>query len=469
MFTRLIAWIKGVWNKMIGKETLKTALNVDSIVSSDMATAIQLWCNMYENKATWLNADVKSLNLPASIAADIARMVTIEMKVQIEGSLRGEYLNTEFDKAVMGKIRTAVEFGAAKGGLVFKPYIENNGTITVDFVQADMFYPVRFDGNGDLMAAVFVDQKQLGDRYYTRLEYHDFDNGKCTIRNLAFKSSNKQTLGSQVSLENVPGWELYEPEITIANLEKPLFSYFKYPLANNIDPTSSIGVSCYSRAVNLIQNADEIWSNLVWEFESGKRALYVDILAFGKDDDGKQKLPKNRLYRTLDTGGAEDSFYKEWSPDFREASILSGLDAVLKKIEFECGLAYGTISDPSVEVKTATEIKTSKQRTYTTVTDTQKALQDALEHLVYAMDVYATLYKLSPSGSWTITFDFDDSVVTDKDLQMTQDRSTVNMGAMPKWQFLVRNYRLDEKTAKEWIAETQAEQASVADLFPDQE
>jgi hypothetical protein len=36
----------------------------------------------------------------------------------------------------------------------------------------------------------------------------------------------------------------------------------------------------------LIESADRQWSDLLWEFESGQRALYVDALAFGKDADG---------------------------------------------------------------------------------------------------------------------------------------------------------------------------------------
>jgi A118 family predicted phage portal protein len=459
MFQKILSWIKGVWQKMIGKNTIKKAMQVDIAISTPMAEAIQLWAKLYENKAPWLSKDVKSLNLPAAIAGEIARSTTIEMQVTIEGSARADYLAAQFEKTVMDKIRAEIEYGAAKGGMVFKPYISHNG-LAVDFIQADQFFPVSFDTNGNLTSCIFVDQRKKGDNYYTRLEYHEMIESGCVIRNLAFRSTSSDMLGSQVSLGSVEEWGELEPEATITNIDKPLFAYFRYPLANNVDTSSPLGVSCYARAVDLIKDADIQWSNLLWEFESGQRALYVDVLAFGKDIDGKPKLPNKRLHRTLETGSAEGDLYEEWSPDLRETSILSGLDAILKKIEFSCGLAYGTLSDPNVEAKTATEIKTSKQRTYATLVDTQKALQDSLEHLLYAMNVWATLGSLAPGGIYEITFEFDDSVVVDRTAQFQQDLQLVSAGLMGKVEFRMRNFKETEEIAKTKISEIQTEQPS---------
>jgi len=288
----------------------------------------------------------------------------------------------------------------------------------------------------------------------------------CVIKNLAFKSSSKDSFGQAVPFTEVPAWASLSSEATITGIDKPLFAYFRYPLAYNIDPTSPLGVSCYSRVVDLIEQADLQWSDLMWEFRSGQRAIFVDEMAFKKDPaTGKVVLPQTRLYRGLNQGGqvSDEEMFHEWTPAFREASILSGLDAILKKIEFNCGIAYGTISDPQTVDKTATEIKISRQRTYATVTDTQKALQNALNQLLWAMDVWATLNNLAFRGTYTTVYGFDDSVITDRELQLNQDRQTVSMGAMPKWKFLVRNYGLPEKEAKQWVADFQGEQP--ADFF----
>jgi A118 family predicted phage portal protein len=462
MFAKILQWIREVIQKMIGQSSVKQALNVDVAISSVMAEALNTWSLMYKNEADWLSDYVKSLNLAAAVSGEIARLVTIEMDVEISGSARADYLNEQFER-MEAKLREKVEQGCAKGGMMLKPYISGE-QIAVDFVQADQFYPVSFDSNGNITACVFVDQRTVGSNYYTRLEYHMMTEQGCEIRNMAYRSSSQDTLGQPVPLGSVAEWASIEPQALITGINKPLYAYFRYPLANNIDPLSPLGVSCYSRAVDLIEDADTQWSSLMWEFESGKRAIFVDVLAFGKDSEGNPKLPDRRLYRTLETGSAEGELYHEWTPEFRDASIRSGLDAILKRIEYNCGLAYGTLSDPQTVDKTATEIKTSKQRTYATIVDTQKALEDALEELIYAMDVWATLGNLAPAGTYQTVYDFDDSVIVDKDMQFQQDLRLVNQGIMGKVEFRMRNFGESEEIARAKIAEILAEQPAI-DLF----
>lgn len=466
MFSKLFEWIRSMVSKMFTNQNVKQALGVDVIISQPMASALQLWAAMYKNESPWLNKDVKALGLPASISSEIARMATIEMSVVVSGSPRADFLNIQMER-IVSKLRQYIEFGNAKGGLVFKPFVRD-GIIAVDCIQADMFYPVSFDASGNMTAVIFADVRKQGTHYYTRLESHQFAGNTCTIKNMAYKSSTENALGNQCSLSEVADWSQLQPEATITGITAPLYGYYRYPSANNVDTTSPLGVSCFSRAqdanggVELIKQADEIYSSLVWEFESGKRALYVDELAFEQGTDNKPKLPDRRLYRTLKMSGQigkTDDMFKEWSPAFREASIKSGLDAVLKKIEFACGLAYGVISDAQAVALTATEIKSSQQRTYATVTDTQKAVETALGQLISAMDVYTTLYNLAPRGSYSVVYEWDDSVVKDYTEQFNQDMQMVANGSMSLVELRMRTLGEDEETARKNIGLVRTERA----------
>ena len=69
MFRKILSWVREWIKKMIGKQTVDKALNIEVAFSSKMAEEIELWARMYENKAPWLNADVKSMGLPAAIAS----------------------------------------------------------------------------------------------------------------------------------------------------------------------------------------------------------------------------------------------------------------------------------------------------------------------------------------------------------------------------------------------------------------
>jgi A118 family predicted phage portal protein len=292
------------------------------------------------------------------------------------------------------------------------------------------------------------------------------------VRNKAFRSDSRDTLGVAVSLAEVGDWADLAEEALITGIDRPLFAYFRYPLANNVDPVSPLGVSCYARAVDLIRQADELWSDLLWEFDSGKRALYVDETAFDKNSEGKPILPHKRLYRTLKLSSqvGKDEMFEEWSPDLREENLLRGLNAILKRIEFTCGLAYGTLSDPEEVDKTATEILSSKQRSAATFVDTQKALAEALDQLIYAMNAWCDLEKLAPAGGYDTAYTFDDSLITDRDKQFSQDQQVVGMGAMGKVEFRMRTYGESEEVARQKVAEAQAEAAAATnELFPEEE
>ena len=117
VFTAALDWLKGIWNKMIGTQTIKDVYTVDTVISAEMSEHIRLWADMYLNRAPWLNKDVNSLNLPAAIAGEIARLATVEMRIIVSGSPRADYL-TEQLEPTLRNIRQTVEYGVAKGGVV---------------------------------------------------------------------------------------------------------------------------------------------------------------------------------------------------------------------------------------------------------------------------------------------------------------------------------------------------------------
>lgn len=445
--SKIAEFIKKVIN-ILNRNELKNILNTEIAVSDKMTVAINLWDNMYRDKASWIDEDIHSLNIPASVSSELARLVTIEMKSEITKSSRADFLQAQYDN-VLHDIRNITEFACAKGGLMFKPYV-SDGQIKVDYIQADNFIPTAFDSSGNITAVIFMDKKYKGDKIYTRLEYHKFENGKYIIKNHAYVSSSENDIGKKISLNQVDEWRDLSPETVLDGMEKPLFSYFRMPMANTVDPTSSLGVSVYSRAVELIKDADMQYSRLLWEFESGERALYVDDGAFLRDKNGAIKFPHKRLYRSL---LSNDELFKEWTPTLREQNILNGLNALLRKIEFNVGLAYGTLSDINNVDKTAEEIRSSKQRSYAHVSDIQSELQAALTGLVYAMNVLATLYSLAPEGEYEISFEFDDSIVADRRAEFSEKIQLVSAGIMQNWEFRMWYFGEDEETAKAHISD----------------
>ena len=509
MFSIIFEKIKELIRKLTGtSKSIEQVLHIKPTISSEMIEAIELWGDMYQDKAPWLKEGtlknperVTSLGIPAFIASEKARMCTLEMKSEITALMesveqteentglmieqkqpvgdttRADFLNEQYQKTIMKDIRTQLEYGIAKGGLVIKPYVvmdiddqgEQTAQIVMDYIQADGFYPIAFDASGRITEAAFVQKLVNKDYTYSRLEYHKLDGNTVTVLNKAFRSTNNisgqvsstsSELGTEIQLSEVPDWASLEPEVKINNVDRLLFAYFKMPIANTIDTYSPLGVSAYSRATKLIKDADEQYSRILWEFEGSELAIDIDrdALTLERDKDGNDitvhsKL-QNRLYRKVDMN--EESTYQIFSPPIRDTSLFNGLNNILMRIEDVCELARGTIADVNAEARTATEITVLKQRSYASNAQLQKALENTLKDVVYIMDVYTTLYELAPEGDYDVSFEWDDSIQVDKESEMNKRLALVNAGISNKVEFRMWYFGETEEQAIQALAKGQS-------------
>lgn len=446
---------------MIGYADIQKALGVSIPVSQPMSQAILLWGNMYTNRSPWLTGDNQGLGLPAAVASEHARLVTIEAVYNISGGGLADFLSGQFDK-VRAMMPVYTEFGVASGGGVLKPYVSGNG-IAVDFVQAGDFFPVSFNSSGRMTSVIFPEYRRDGGLLYTRLECHQLKGNEYKIENRAFCSENLSVtvnnimnLGGEIPLGRVEEWADLAPEVVIRGVDFPLFGYMKVPLANNIDPASPLGVSVYSRAASLVQNADEQYGGILWEYKSKETAVQAGAEFFDHDRYGNIIFPKGkeRLFQAFkDTANEEKQLFNVFSPEIRDQSFFNGLNHMLQRIEFNCGLAYGTLSDPQNVDKTATEIKVSKQRSYDTVKSIQNAAETALNDLVRAMAFWAVYGGLAPDGEYSLTYNWDDSIIIDAETKRKHDLEDVAAGILAPWEYRVRNYGEDEETAKSRVPE----------------
>lgn len=429
MFKTLIYWIRTVIQKVFGKDTVKQAAGVEVQISSRMAAAIELWENMYLNTPPWASDTVAPIGLPAAIASEFARLITVEMKAAIEGSPRAKWIDEQFS-AETQDLQSQVEQGLALGGMAFKPYITGTKMLAVDFTPADRFLPTAYSGR-HITGAVFVDRQTSGKWYYTRFEHHDLVGTTYTVRNVAYMSTDAKMLGVQVPLGQVNAWAGLQEEITLGGIARPLFGYFRVPAANNIDRGSPLGTSVYARSVPLIQQADEQWARILWELEGTELAIDISDRAFKLDEKtGDPIVPHKqaRLFRPAALGDMEKPLYQVFSPAIRTSPYFDAFNGILRRIEFNCNLAYGTISDPQNVDKTAEEIRSSKQRSYSAVSSMQRALQSALDGLVYAMDAWATIGGLAPAGAYKTAFEWGDGINDDPEKEFAQRMQLVAAG-----------------------------------------
>ncbi len=446
MFENIKNWILRGIDKMLSKSTIEEALKVKTAISNEMDKAMELWLKVFTNNAPWINKEVGSLQLGASIAEEFARLITLEMKSEVTGSARADFINEYYQKVLLD-INTKLALYNAVGGGYFKPYVKGD-KFYIDYIPQTDCKPLKFDNAGNITSMVFSSQISKGDKIYTRLETHTLNGTSYSIENRAYVTDtyNSSVLGREISLREVAEWQELSEKTVIENIERPLFAYYKVPLTNNIDTKSCLGVSVYHKAIDSIRKADVQASRLDYEYESAERSIYADVQAI-KEENGTAK--KQKLIKTLDAG--EDGFYKEFSPQLRDEGYIRGQNKNKQEIEFQVQLAYGTISDPSMIEKTATEINASKQRSYSAVSKMQAALQSALEHLVYILDVYADLYELAPAGEINTSFDWDDSIVVDSEKKQSQSLVERNAGLIDDIEYFIQTRDYSEEEATDYV------------------
>ena len=462
MIKKLLNLIYEALGKMVGYKSITDAFELDdSVVSDAMSDSMDLWKSMYKDKSPWLDEHkgVYSLNLAKQICQSFQQQTLSEMETSITEpgvddetdedkddviDTRAKFLNDVYQKRLIKNLPSAFEKALALGGMIIKPYM-NNGQLYLDFNYQGEFYPISFDDDGNIIDVAFFDQFVAGKYIYTKVERQTFSFEKkmLVIENKAFKAQLRkgddeveQELGNEIPLSDISRWAgISEEPVTIDNVEKSLFGYFKVPLANNVDLKSPLGISIFSPAINLIRRADEQFSRLDWEYKGGQLAIDVDptAVSYSKGYYGtemKMDDLQQRLYRRLDMGA--DDTYKAWSPALRDTNYISGLTVYTNKIEDILGLARGTLSQVESEARTATEIKLLKQRTYITISALQNALEQCLLDVVYAMNVFSELYNLSPSGEYDTNIDWKDSILTDTDTELEQKLNLQNAGILSK-------------------------------------
>lgn len=83
----------------------------------------------------------------------------------------------------------------------------------------------------------------------------------------------------------MPRWAELEPETVVTGINFNLYGWFKVAAANNVDTTSKMGISIFSKGSELIRDADEQYSSLCWEYKGGELAVDVDPLALKENEE----------------------------------------------------------------------------------------------------------------------------------------------------------------------------------------
>lgn len=405
--------------------------------------------------------DKKSLRLPKVISEYFATLVFSEkVQITVDNEQVNEYVQQVLkSNDFMTKQQELLEFMFALGGSVNKVYRNNNKTI-IDYVIADAFIPTEYS-NEQIYGGVFLSYKAQGEHIYTLVEQHKFKDNTIMIKHNLFRQ-NKNNATEQEGIE-VPLATIYpdlQPVVIIENVTKPIFTYCKPSIANNIELDSPLGISVFENARDTIDMLDTCFDGFDREFKLGKKKIIVPAYAIKTQTltDGKVVRyydPDEDVYAPLNIDDTTNFNFKDDTQTLRIDEHVNAINALLNVLCLQIGLSNGSISfDAKTGLKTATEVISENSKTYRTKEKHEVNIEKSLKEIVNAIiEVGIASNELKAISDHEIIIKFDDSIIIDNETEEQKDLQKVTMGLMSKLRYLVKWEGLSEEDAQKELAE----------------
>lgn len=408
---------------------------------------------------------IEEINFTSIFANKLANFVVSDSTVDIVGSSKRTQMLTDTLNLVMSKSKKIVGMQLGYGGVCLVPYI-NNGEILYTIVEQDRLTIDKKDGEKITGATLLAEQKtitygSITDTYFRWVNYK-IENGILTMTQ---KYTDKQ--GSEIDVSNIPEWASINPVEMIMNVDRVLFGYIQSPINNRIG-NDKYGVPITFGCEHTIAEIKECLKQIAREFALSEKFVGVDVSMFDKDSQGRPKLPKNGLFKTFRSD--TDDFFQEFSPAIRESSYYARLQELYTRLEKEIGVSKGFLTDMETSNATATEIKRAMYDTFTLVADIRKCFEKGLQDFIYACNVLANRYNLSPLGDYELAFNWDYSLLTDTEVEFNHYMQGVSQGVIKKEelrQWIIPNETLEE--SKKAIEEIEQATPSIDNLLNDEE
>lgn len=352
----------------------------------------------------WLAATGgKQLHLGRTVCRELSRTVCAELTARCADSAWLEAQAVRF----LRRFPETVSAVCGCGSVMLRLY-PGRGGIYAETVLPDR-YEVRARGeNGEAIRVCFSEEVFRDKEHYLRCEEHGWEkDGSYLIQNRLYRLEGGDA--HEVPLTALDRFASYPAQMRILGLKTALFVEWRLGLFEG----AGEGRAIYEEAIDLMEDADRQYERLLWEFEGGELAVDASEDAFRADRDGNPTLPlgKDRLFRMNLLDGEEGGLFRVFSPALRDESLIRGLNRILMFFEDAVGVARGTVSDPAVMAKTATEIRMSTQRTHLTVKGLREEAKSVLGMLFQGMWQLGLLYRLVTPGAHEVEISFGDGVL----------------------------------------------------------
>lgn len=386
---------------------------------------------------------IEEINFTSIFANKLANFAVSDSSANIVGNNKRTAMLTDTLNLAMAKGKKIVGMQLGYGGVCIVPYIDN-GKLLYTLVEQDRLTIDQVSGEKITGATLLAEQKtitsgSISDTYFRWVNYK-IENG---ILIMTQKYTDNQ--GSEIDVSLIPEWASINPEERIMNVDRVLFGYIKSPINNRIG-NDKYGVPITFGCDHTIMEIKECLRQIAREFTLKEAFVGIDEKMFRKDSTGETILPRNGLFKTFKSDSDTD-FFQEFSPAIRESSYYARLQELYTRLEKEIGVSKGFLTDMESSNATATEIRRAMYDTFTLVNDIRKNFEKGMEDFIYACNVLANRYNLSPLGDYEINFSWDYSLLTDTQEEFNHYIQGVSQGVIKKEE--LRNWIIPNETLEE--------------------
>lgn len=396
------------------------------------------------------------LGMAKKVCEDWANLLLNE-KVSIKAGEYEERLREILEKnnfSVRGN--QLIELAFALGTGAFVEYKDAEDNVIIDFLRADMIYPLSWD-NGDIAECAFGSTRVIDGKEIIYLQIHR--KGKLP------EDENEEAEPEDESLYYIEnkyvdaesGKEVDTPEevspLIPTGSEKPLFQIITPNICNNIDLDSPLGISVYANCISQLKGCDLVYDSYMNEYILGRKRIMVPLSQAKRqmEADGVSAPsfdPKDNVFYMLPDSRGNDDKITEIDMTIRASDHELGIQRCLDVLSLKVGMGTGRYQfDSSGGVKTATEVISDKSDLYQNMQKNAIIIKVALVNMAKAVAFLdAGLSELE------VTVDFDDSIIEDTNTTIDRNIKLVQAGLRSKLTAIIEINKCGEEDAKKELA-----------------
>lgn len=433
-------WIKSVWDWILRQFGIKKSITTDK---------------QQERNANYAQKykDTSDINFGAIFSNKLASIATSDSTFVLEADNKRAELLGLVCMAVWEKINKLGSLALGAGGSLIVPYVQD-GKILFDFVSQDRLCIHSKNGEKITGATVLADTIVLNDTRYFRYTNYQVAGNALHITNRVTTQYGKPA--------EVEQWKDIQ-DISIANVDRVPFGYIKSPVDNR-GSDDDYGVPITYGCDKIIEDIKECLQQIRDEFKLKEVKIFADDRMFEKDKSGKPVI-KNKVFYALKNIGNADKMVEEYSPEIRDSAYHSRLMQLFELLEKAVGTSRGILTKPDASYENKDAVREANRATWAIVTALRKSIEKGFEDFLYACDVLANYYGLSPAGEYSYKFDWDFSLIESSTETWQQMKDLQSLGGMSKAE--LRAWQTGEKIedAQAAIDEIKKTEPTMTDLI----